>query len=69
MKGDIVKKVNMNDIAKKICDKEGKKKGVSIAQVKEILGVFADIMWNDPNVLVAFLSYAGRRKASSSRKG
>ena len=56
-----MKKLNMNDIAKEICVREGKKKQVSIAQVKEILGVLVDMMWDDPNVLTALLKNSQKR--------
>lgn len=36
--------MNMNQLAKEICKKEGKKKQINIAQVKEILGCLSDIL-------------------------
>ena len=62
-----MKKVNMNTIAKAVCDKEGKKKEVSIAQIKEILGIFADMIWSDPRVLLTFMGYAGKRSLKRRR--
>ena len=55
-------KWNMNTIAAEICEREGKKKQVSIGQVKEILGVFADMVKDDLEVLTTFMNYAGKRK-------
>lgn len=34
-----------NKLAKELCKREGKKKQVNIAQIKEILGHLADIFW------------------------
>lgn len=35
--------MNLNDLAKEICKREGKKVSVNIAQVKEILKILIDI--------------------------
>jgi hypothetical protein len=36
-------KMNLNEFAKEICRREGKKKSVDIAQVKEIVRIIGDI--------------------------
>jgi hypothetical protein len=36
--------MNLNQLAKEICKREGKKKQVDIAQVKEVLGVLIEIL-------------------------
>lgn len=37
-------RMNLNELAKEICKREGKKKQVDIAQVKEVLRVLMDII-------------------------
>jgi len=48
-------KLNLNDIAKVICEGEGKKKQVNIAQVKEILRVICDICAERPFTMMRLL--------------
>ena len=38
----------LNKLAKEVARREGKKKQVDIAQIKEILGVLCDIFWEHP---------------------
>lgn len=39
--------MTMNQITKELCKREGLKKQVDIAQMKEILGHLADIFWEE----------------------
>ncbi len=43
--------MNLNDLAKEICKREGKKVQVNIAQVKEILKITLKLL-NDPKFLM-----------------
>lgn len=40
-------KINENELAKKIAEREGLKKQVNIAQIKEVLKATLDILWNE----------------------
>jgi hypothetical protein len=54
--------MNMNDLAKMICDLEGKKKPVTVAQVKEVLGCLAQIMKQHPAEVQTLLwKYASKK--------
>lgn len=38
---------NLNQLAREITLREGKKKSISIAQVKEVLGILSDIIYSE----------------------
>ena len=59
--------MNVNQLAKVIAEKEGKKTQVSIAQVKEVLSVAAEIFAFDKEAAHAFVEYV-ERKGRASRK-
>jgi len=45
-----MRKINMNKVAKLVSEWEGKKKEVDIAQIKEVVSIFLDILadeWQD----------------------
>jgi len=56
--------MNLNELAKKITDKEGKKEQVNIAQTKEILHVLGEILgeikWKECLKLVGHLRKVSR---------
>ena len=53
--------MNLNELATLVVAREGKKKSVNIAQVKEILGIVADMLV-DVEVQILMLRYGMRRK-------
>lgn len=59
--------MNLNKLALEITKREGLKKQVNIAQVKEILGVLSDVVFEmgDDQLFVFFDAFdkAGRRRA------
>ncbi len=58
--------MNITQLAEKITKMEGKKKPVSIAQVKEVLRCLADAYWEDENgVGEAIGNYIEKRKPRS----
>lgn len=57
----------MNQLAETVTKLEGKKKSLPIGQVKEILGIVADISFTDPS-LAALLYKCGARRAKAKRK-
>lgn len=42
--------MNLNQLASEICRREGKKKQVNIAQVKEVLAVLGEILSEAPSI-------------------
>ena len=57
-----MKKITMNKIAKLICEGEGKKHQVNIADVKEVLRVLRKILRTDHVALFTFLKYVLGKK-------
>lgn len=57
-----------NDLARLITAREGKKKQISVAQAKEVLGVMADLTFADPAGIYAILLGLGKRRATSRVK-
>lgn len=59
--------MNLNELAKRITLAEGKKLSISIAQVKEVLGILSDVVyacWNgaeDFNLFMALLKNGNKR--------
>lgn len=53
---------NMNELAKCITLKEGKKQELSIAQVKEVLAIISDLCIKDKGMLIALLIKCGQRR-------
>ena len=51
----------MSDLAMILCEKEGKKKQVNIAQMQEVLACLSDVMIRDPNAILVLLK-AGKRR-------
>ena len=51
----------MSDLAMILCEKEGKKKQVNIAQMHEVLACLSDVMICDPNAILVLLK-AGKRR-------
>lgn len=58
--------MNMNDIAKRVTLLESGKTSISIAQVKEVLGIAALLMATDSEVHAALLNY-GTKLAKKER--
>jgi hypothetical protein len=50
-------RVNANDLAKLITQREGKRLSLSIAQVKEVMRVMADLFSESEEVRVALIRY------------
>lgn len=61
---------NMNDLARVVVRREGKKKSLSIAQVKEVLGIVSDLLARDYEVTLIQVLYRDglRRKLAKQRK-
>jgi len=57
-------KMTMKELIKKVCVAEGKKKEVSIGNIRETLKVLAEILAKDNEALHAFLRYIGTKKRS-----
>lgn len=53
--------MNLNELAKKVTLAEGKKKSISIAQVREILKILRQFIRDDFNVLVAMMTEPKRK--------
>lgn len=53
--------MNMNELARKIAKKETGKKEVSIAQIKEIMGIIADEILEDSTLAMKFFKLGERR--------
>lgn len=61
--------MNMNELAKRIALIEGKRKPISIAQVKEVLGILADVFAASDHVELGWSFVClGRRRAKRPRK-
>ena len=58
---------NVNDIARLIAAREGKKKSVNIAQIKEILGIMCDIVFEQPTAILRMVECGERRKSAKSK--
>lgn len=56
--------MTMKELIKKVCVAEGKKKEVSIGNIRETLKVLAEILAKDNEALHAFLRYIGTKKRS-----
>jgi len=56
--------VNMRDLARQIAKHEGKKIGVNIAQISEIMGLVADCFYADQDRIIQLLYSAGKRRCS-----
>lgn len=62
--------VNMNRIAHAITLAEGKKKEVSIAQIKEVLGIVSELLYLDHSfvVLRCMVACGARRQKAKQKK-
>lgn len=57
------KEMKINDIAKEIAKREGKKSQARIGDIKEILGILADMIYDDRSgeILILLLNLSVRR--------
>lgn len=58
-------------LAKELCRRDGKKKQVDIAQMKEILGMLSDIFWSEPMGVVRLVQIfveSGMKRAKKKKK-
>jgi hypothetical protein len=53
--------MNIKEIVKEIAEREGKTKEVSIGNIREILGIVADLLYVDDDTVIAVLSLGKRR--------
>ena len=53
---------NMNDVARKIAQLEGKKVQLDIGQIKEVLGIMCDLVCSDEAVQALMFRTAAKRK-------
>lgn len=62
--------MKINDIAKEIAKREGKKSQARIGDIKEILGILADIVWECPTDRVPTIIKLGhqREKKRNAKK-
>jgi hypothetical protein len=61
--------LNLNVLAKMVAEKEGLKKSLSIAQIKEVLGCLCDEIWWDPQIIEALIASGRRRAKKRTLKG
>lgn len=61
--------MNANIIAKEITQREGLKVELSIAQVKEVLGIVAEMMATDPEYRDTIIKLGKRRLARQVKGG
>lgn len=60
--------MNANELAKAITELEGKHESVSIAQVKEIIGIVADGIFAYPDVLHCLVALGIKRYKNGTQK-
>lgn len=62
--------MKINDIAKEIAKREGKKSIARMGDIKEILGILADIMYEQPLVIrpIVELGYNRSRKRNAKKR-
>ena len=53
--------MNVKEIVKEITEREGKTQEVSIGNVREIVGIIADILYADDDNVITILSLGKRR--------
>jgi hypothetical protein len=68
IKGGEKNMMNLNTVAKEITLAEGKKINLSIAQVKEVLGLFVDYLANYPFADVAAMLAKHQPKKKKAKK-
>ena len=54
--------IKMGDIAIFVSKLEAKKSQVTIGNIKEILAIISDLMYDDPEIIRVFLNNAKRRQ-------
>jgi len=54
--------MNMNDVAQEISKLEGKKKELSIAQIKEVLSCLKNLVLRDHSAMVTVMKYLWGKK-------
>lgn len=54
--------MKINDIAKEIAKREGKKSQARIGDIKEILGIIADIVWESTEDVVPTIINLGKQR-------
>lgn len=62
--------MKINDIAKEIAKREGKKSQARIGDIKEIIGILADILWEDESCELSntFLNLGAQRAKKRNAK-
>lgn len=55
--------INANELAELVAWREGKQESVSIAQIKEIIGHIADLLYCEPGVLACLVKLGLNRRA------
>ncbi len=55
------------DLVKYLCAKEGKKVGVPVGQMREVVAILSDLCYEQPGVCL-LLQANGRRRATRGRK-
>lgn len=53
--------MTLNQLVSAIAAREGKKSQVKVGDIREILRVIADLMVEDPEVMVTLVRYANKR--------
>lgn len=53
--------MKLNEIYKQVAKLEGKKKQVSIAQIREIIGIISDLMLKHPKIISTLYRLGERR--------
>lgn len=54
--------MNVNTVVRQVVGREGKKKSVNIAQVREIVSIMSDMLYRDSEV-ISILIQNGKRRA------
>jgi hypothetical protein len=57
--------MTLKELASAIAKREGKKSQVKIGDIREILRIIADLMVEDPEVMVVLVRYANKRARAS----
>lgn len=59
--------MDMNQLAAEITRCEGKAQSISIAQVKEVMGILSQMMWRSPRLIGSFVAY-GRKRCNKEER-
>ena len=61
--------MNMNELAREVARQEGKTKQLNLGQIKEVLGIVAREVAQDPITLANFLKLGAKKKVVRGKYG